>query len=498
MRSDGAGSASAHGTLWRRSSAALSTSGDEAEIDSVVPRPGLLAAHRPAGWLWGGGRRHAGVLEEGRGDWIFHPLGSSALGRLSSAARLELELRADGRWRRRLSSGRFQILDFEVDAAARQVRFRPPRFEEEKARLFPVLEELPVTVIGPSLFHRVLAGDVESISPLEIVAAVRDDERLLFPGAMVQVEAGRPSSRRFRIYGRVASLERRDQATRLYLRLTDRASVEEASLLAACECRGFGTHTMWTYGFAPRGLGGLLRVRQAATVEDMTRALELRREANQFYGRLPEAGNWRSWSDPWDETSLVVLVSLGAKAVATGRLVVNGGDRGRSEIEQSVGLPGFLWSASFVEASELAVHPAFRGSGLRLSLCQEIARLALSLGSRFIVVAAIAPLIPLLEEMGAISLALTKRCRRSGEEEHVLYFDVQRLLLGIGRASIRSQAAFGPTLGSFLSTCGAGEIPRLLGGRLRWSYRVKSAIARAQARRSEPAAPRRVRRTPPG
>jgi GNAT superfamily N-acetyltransferase len=187
------------------------------------------------------------------------------------------------------------------------------------------------------------------------------------------------------------------------------------------------------------------------TVEDMVRALELRRDAHQFYGLLPEASNWRSWSDRWDETAFVVLISLGAKAVATGRVVVNGGDPGRSEIEQSVSLPGFLWSASFAEASELAIHPAFRNAGLKFHLFREIARLALSLGSRFLVVAAGAPAVPRLMEMGAIPLELTKACRRSGESEQVLYFDLRSSLPSLRRASANPRVALGSALGRFKS-----------------------------------------------
>lgn len=403
---------------------------DAVEIDLPVPKAGLVAPHRPACWLWGNGTRYSGTLEEGSGEWIVR-LARPARGDLSSAKRLELELAADDGLHRRLGLSRFQVFDFAVDAAATQVRLRPLPFQEEVAHLFPVQGELPAALTGGSILGRTLLATVEALTPYEVLASVEDLEHLLFPGALVELEVSRPWRALFRLQGRIAFLERRGEDTRAYLRLVDRRSVEEAGLLAACECPGFSTHGMWTYHIPPRDLERVVRVRQAVTAGDMIKALELRRDANQFHGQRPEATDWRSWSDPLDETSIVILVSLGTKPVATGRLVVNGGDRTKSAIESAVKLPDFLWTDSFVEASKLAIHPSYRRVGLRVPLFREAARLARSLGSRFIVFETIPALMPDFEKMGATHLHLTKDHQDTGTAAHVMVVDLSKPLPGL-------------------------------------------------------------------
>lgn len=450
------------------------------EPDPDAPRAGLVAPHRPACRIWIHGTHSSGFLEEGKdGAWIIHLAPSSVPGDLSAAARLEFELCADSRLRRRLGAPRFQIHDFEVDAPARQVRWRPLRFAEERARLFRVREPLAVAVTGASLAGRTLTGTVDALSPYEILVTVEDREHLLVPGALLGLEIHRPWQAFFRLHARIASLER-GAATRLSLRLLDRTSVEETGALAACECPGFGTHTLWTYGIQPRSLGRLVRVRQAVTEEDRVEVLELRREANQFYGQGSEENDLASWSDSFDERSILLLVSVGEKPVATGRLAAPGEDRGRSEIAQSVELPEAFWKDSFVEISRVAIDPAFRGVGLRVPLLREIGRLTLSLGGRFAVFESIPELVPFFESLGAARLGRTRR-PDGGDGTDVLCFDVRKLLQSWPRGSLRWQSVFGPVLGRFESVYG-GEMRRLLGGAGGLTYGIKRLLGKAQAR----------------
>lgn len=449
--------------------------------DPDAPRAGLVVPHRPACRLWGHGTGSAGILEEEKdGSWLVRLAPSSVREDLSAAARLELELCADSRLRRRLGAPRFQIHVFEVDAPARQVRWRPLRFAEEQARLFRVREPLTVAVTGASIVGRALTGTVDALSPYEILAMVEDREHLLFPGAILGLEIHRPWRTLFRLHGRIAFLER-GAATKLYLRLLDRTSVQEASVLAACECPGFGTHTLWTYGIQPRGLGRLVRVRQAVTEEDRVQVLALRRDAHQFYGQGSEENDPASWSDPLDERSILLLVSVGEKPVATARLAAPGEDRGRSEIAQSVELPEVFWKDSFVEISRVAIDPAFRGVGLRVPLLREIGRLTLSLGGRFAVFESLPELVPYFESLGATRLGRTRR--PDGEEgAHVLCFDVRKLLQSWPRGSLRWQSVFGPVLGGFDAVYGPGEMRRLLGGGGGLIYGIKRLLWKAQAR----------------
>lgn len=407
----------------------MSTPGGETlEMGLGVPAACFVASHRPAGRLWIQGKRREGTLEEEVGGvWSFRFAGphDGLISEKVPAKRLELELCADSETRRLLGVPRFQVRSFEMDAAQGKVRWRPHPFEEEQARLFHVQESLSVSLKGASILDRVLAGEIEALSPYEVLLSVHDLEHLLFPGAIVALEVPRPWGALFALYGRIDFLERRGESTRLYLRLLDRRSVQEASLLAACECPGFGTQTMWTYGLPAQGLDSLVRVRQAVNAMDMVQVFDLRRAAHQFQGLRPEAGDWQLWADPLDEAAILLLISLGTKPVATGRLVVNHGDRGKNELERSAGLPSFLWEGSFVEFSQMAIHPAFRGVGLRLPLFREAMRLTLALGCRFIVFAALPKLVPSLLEMGALPLDRA-RPAEGGEPFPILYLDLRK------------------------------------------------------------------------
>jgi GNAT superfamily N-acetyltransferase len=424
--------------------------------DMPPPPAGRVPAHRPAAWLWIGGARHAGSLEEEEGAWIFQSAAPLAARGAAAVSRLELELRVDSGRRNLLDLPRFEVRDFELDPAARRVRLRPVPFDETRARLFPIREEVGVTVTGGSLAGRVLAGTLEAMTPYEILAAVRDGERLLVPGAIVRLDVCRPWGGRFACEGRVAFLERGEEATRLYVRLLDRRSVDEAGLLALCEAPGFSAHALWTYGLRPCGLERVTRVSLAATAGEMRQALELRREANQFFGKRPEAHDWQAWSDPLDETAMVVLASLGTRPVATARLIA-GGDR--------------------AEVSQVAVHPAFRGTGLRLLLLRELARLALSLGCRHVAFEALIKLAPAFERMGAKRLD-------AGEETapglQRLSFDLRQSLRGLDRESLEWQAVFGPAVDGLQAIRGPEGLGELLDGGGRWTYRLRKLLVGAR------------------
>jgi hypothetical protein len=406
-------------------------SGSTVAGDLGVPAASLVAAHRPACWLRGKGRRrYPGLLEEEvGGHWKVRLDGPAVGDDLTSARRLELELRADDGLRRQLGVPPFPVLDFEVDVAGRQVRLRQMRFEEEQARLFRVQDRVPFSLTGGSISDRTLVGEVEALAPYEVLASVTDSEHLLCPGAIVRLEVARPWGATFRLHGRIACLERGAESTRAYLRLLDRSSVDEAGLLAACECPGFGMHTVWTYQLEPRGLDRVVRVSQAATPVDMVKVFELRRTAGQFFGQRPEANDWHLWSDPLDGSSILVLVSVGTKPIGTIRLVVNGGDRSKSEIEQAHGLPAFLWDESFVEVSKMALEPSFRGVGLRLPLWREAHRLARSLGVRYAVFESIPELVPVLEGLGAARLDLSRTPPDSLRPLHAMVLDLRQPVL---------------------------------------------------------------------
>jgi hypothetical protein len=449
----------------------------EAVLD--VPKARSVASPGAACWLRGNGVRCRGVLNGPvNGAWLFSAAGHSMKAELASARRLELELCADSEISARLGLPMFQLHEFQMDMEAGQVRFQTACFDPEKVRMFAVQQQFPVSVTGDSIMDRILIGSVEAIAPFELMAVVEDPENLLLPGAIVTLQVARPWQTTCTLHGRVASLERRDKDAQVYFRIVDRQSVQTAALLAACECPEFSAHTMWTYRLSAEDLRQLARVSRVATPEAMVRALELRRDANQFYGRLREANDHRLWSDDLDENSMIVLISLGVKPVATARIVINDGDRGKSELQNIWGLPDFIWAGSFVEVSWFAIHPNFRGIGLREPVLRELTRLALTVGSRFVVFEVISDLAPAMEKIGAAYLQTTKQDQQSGNRRRVMYFDLWKLLSRIDRASIAWQNFFAPVLRQAQFIEQQNHLVGLLrSGRGKFTYRLRKILS---------------------
>ncbi|MFD0387183.1 hypothetical protein ACFQ4K_04025 [Tistrella bauzanensis] len=172
------------------------------------------------------------------------------------------------------------------------------------------------------------------------------------------------------------------------------------------------------------------------------------------------------------------LAILGDKPIATARLVLNDGDRSRSELQAQVPVPDQFWEGGFVEISRLVVHPDFRGNRIRYDLFREVERLSLSLGARYMLFDAIPKLAPLYEAVGGRRLPLTKKHPDSDETVQVMYVDMRRILGRLNRFSAVWLAGFGSTLGRHLAIEGRGPTDAILGPRRRT---VAAAVIRAWA-----------------
>lgn len=444
-----------------------------------IPAARCVTPNGAACILRGNGARYSGIVREPvSGEWTFSADAAPLPEDLSSASRLELELRADRELSAQLKMPMFQLHEFRVEPKSGRVNFRPLPFDPEKVRMYAVQQSFPVTITAASIPGRVLIGNVESLSPLELLAVADDAENLLIPGAVISLQISRPWQAAFTFLGRVASLQRNDKETRVYIRILDRQSIHAVSLLAVCECPLFSARTLWTYGLSAQGLENMARVSRVATAEAMVKTLEIRRDSGQFHGQLREANDYRLWSDVLDEHSNVILVSLGCKPVATARLTINDGERGRSEFEKDFGLPEFIWAGSFVEVSRFAIHPDFRRIGLRAPMIRELARMALAAGCRFVVFETIPGLEPEMKKLGAASLETFRKEPDSGAKRRVMYFDLHKLILGLGRASITSQWYFDPVLALAQSSGEHNGLTSLLRSRRgRIASRIRKALA---------------------
>lgn len=211
----------------------------------------------------------------------------------------------------------------------------------------------------------------------------------------------------------------------------DRRSVRRSGALLVGEIESFRFRELEAAGVRARRLDRFLAVGTLPAGDPLTEALDLRLLANQHFGRLADLDTGAALADRFDEVSVHLLCRLGRKAVGTGRVVLNRGDRSLSELEEeSGGLPEHLWRDGFVEASRVAVHPDYRGHGVFCALARAIGDVTFDARVRYIVLDSIDRLVPLYERIGARRLGITKKHQWSDEAEHVMAID---LCDGVGR-----------------------------------------------------------------
>jgi hypothetical protein len=227
----------------------------------------------------------------------------------------------------------------------------------------------------------------------------------------------------------------------------DRESVRRSSAVLVGEVESFRFRELEAAGVRSRHLDRFLTVATVTGDEPLTEALDLRLLANQHFGRLLGLESSETLADRFDAVSVNLVCRLGRKAVGTGRIVFNGGDRSLSELEEeSGGLPEHLWRDGFVEASRVAVHPCYRGHGVFCALARVIGAVTLGAGVRYIVMDSIDKLLPLYRRIGAEPLGITKKHQWSDELEHVLAIDLCRGVGRFDRNALYWQVVFGPVV----------------------------------------------------
>ncbi len=269
---------------------------------------------------------------------------------------------------------------------------------------------------------------------------------LTVPGAALPagavVDLGLPASwlGRLRLTGRVARVRGDD----VVVAFTDRRSMRRSSAVLVGEVDSFRFHDLEAAGVRSRALDRFLTVATMTGDDPLTEALDLRLLANQHFGRLLDLESGETLADRFDEVSVNMVCRLGRKAVGTGRVVFNDGDRRLSELEEeSGGLPEHLWRDGFVEASRVAVHPDYRGHGVFCALARVIGEVTLGAGVRYIVMDSIDRLLPLYRRLGAEPLGIKKKHQWSDEMEHVLAIDLCRGVGRFDRNALYWQVAFG-------------------------------------------------------
>lgn len=419
------------------------------------------------GLALGCGTLHARSGEAARRILVEDP---AALTRVARSRRLGVTPAGSGEPRATLSP--VWCDQFDVDEGCGAVSALLPT-EPQRPLLYelsgePAARLEPCTRGGPSLAAKVVA-----LGPFEGAFTLRAHDPRVHPGAVATLRApcvsGHPQAMQIQITAQAAG-------DRHWFRVVDRGSfaaavellLEWAPSFSFLEAAALGVGSRRA---ARRVVAGV--VHDAGSLRD---ALEVRLLANQSFGRL--AGVRDPWDllDDLDGHAVNVLCRLGRKPVGAGRVVVVGGDRSRSECERSVALPDWLWRAGFVEVSRFAVHPGYRGANVIVELFREVARIALRLRARYLVLDCIDKLVPIYERIGARRLGLGKQHPYSSERVHLLYVDVLESLTRL-RRFLAWAVVFGPVVRDPRNEHLLREYEHTMGFAPRLAYRLKRGAA---------------------
>jgi len=402
---------------------------------------------KPRATLWVAGKPYPGCLDELEdGRWAFDIDPPRVAPQIAKTGWVGLSLAADSSFARRHPGCAIALRDVEHLPGQQRILFERRIPEDCSERLYHPSEALSGRISGSVLEGRRLLAEIRALSPFSLSMIVDDPQRLLVPAAQVIIDGWTKWGNLGSIAAQVSAVQRTEAGTAVYVDVIGQTSTEKAAHWTLAVSATFTAHTMWTLGFEADKLSRSFAVSQVLDVDDMAVVYGLRRDANQFFGRRPDAVDLASWADPLDETAIVLLATLGRKPVASARLVLNDGNRQRSEMAQLVRLPEFLWQHGFAEVSRLVVHPDYQGMSVRIVLFREIARLALMSNVRYLVFDAIPKLAPLYEKIGGIDLQLQKKHQDSDEIETVMYLDIRTIMRQFNLKAVYLLVTFGRML----------------------------------------------------
>lgn len=438
--------------------------------------------HRPEALLCSGRRQVRAVLEERRGDGtaVFSLVDPREVDDLTPDGRLAVLFRADVARHRKRKPAPVHTRGFAVDRdrAVVEARF-PLREPADRAHRLP--NPITASLKSSVLYQRLLHISMTRLSPYGGDFVTVDPGRCLVPGMSVVIDAWLPWLGSLRLHAQLTSCQERADGARFQFTLADPASVRTAAIVLTGTVDGFGFAELRAAGVRPSRMTKYLTVRTVADSTSFRQALGVRLAGNRHFGRLARVEDGTEVADHLDAHAVSFLCMLGDKAVGTGRVVVNSGDRALSEVETgTTGLPVHIWRGGFVEVSRLAIHPDHRGAGVVVALFREVARLAFHLDCRYLVLDAIEKLVPAYQKIGARRLPISKTHPYSKETVRVMTVDIGEQLGRLDRRWLSWQYVFGPPVRHHLDTAAPRDLTRFVRGLGRLAFAVKRVLSRVQ------------------
>jgi predicted GNAT family N-acyltransferase len=186
-------------------------------------------------------------------------------------------------------------------------------------------------------------------------------------------------------------------------------------------------------GFFPTSLTKGVDYHYIKSESDFLDVLQLRFNANQEVGKIPDQLTVSDMADIYDTRGRIIVGKYRGKIVGTARLTFNElGDR--MEHEEYVQLPpDFPRREQVLECARAATNPEFRGSDLWNTLIQHIAIVAVQAKRNWVVLSTTPELIGMYLRIGFIDTKIRyEHTLYPGKEQCVLIIDVPEVVMGNG------------------------------------------------------------------
>lgn len=190
-------------------------------------------------------------------------------------------------------------------------------------------------------------------------------------------------------------------------------------------------------GFPVGDIEKALSLSSVSSPSEMDELLRLRLAAYQSKGKRMYMQDPEEMRDGFDAFSRQLTCRINGVLVASARMTFNDGDLSRSEyVSYGVQLPERVLREGFVEVGRVVTHPDYRGSYIVFRLMQELARVALQSGVRYIIGSATDAL-GLYERVGFRKLGIQYDAHGMKDVE-VIHLDMQRVFREVGVLDVLS------------------------------------------------------------
>ncbi|MGE5417930.1 MAG: hypothetical protein ACM3UZ_14425 [Acidobacteriota bacterium] len=284
----------------------------------------------------------------------------------------------------------------------------------------------------PFLYSYKLVGDVEAVGAYSMVLSTSLSNNVLIPGFRMRLQVDLKHLNSYTVEGYINDIIIDHELSCMHLTfIYDRPYYEflrSASEYILCFSPSATPAQLRGAHMPVDGYDCAIKVSYADTLEEFTEVLRLRHNVSLYEERIDPDTSPDDMEDDFDQHSRQIILRVGERVAACGRVLFVEQDMQRSEISRFAQIPDKFFREGFYEVGHLNVDPEYRGGDLYMNLMNHTSRIGAENGIRYAFAAARAFLMPTYKKLGAYDTGLTAETPvYPGERLHVIYFDHRKI-----------------------------------------------------------------------